>query len=360
MDVFRRGGIPLGVLAACLAAQPLIGQVRERGAFTGTVRDERGQPLARATVIFRSLDLNLRRESRTDKHGRFYHGGFRPGRYHIAVLREGQIVWALPVTLPAFQEVLRLDIDLQKLRQAAEPQHLDPELEFQQKAERQRQERAERLQRHYNRGVRHLREDHPPQAIEEFEAALELEPDRAVTYAMLGAAYAAAERRTQAIDSYRRALALQPGEAAHHNNLATLLARAGRLEEALSHFHNALRLDPERAGTYQFNIGAVLLNAGQPAEAIPPLRQATRKDPTLGVAHYFLGLALYRTSPRRPTKPAGVRLKPRKGTIEAFRRYLQLEPDGEYAEHARDYLKELGAAPLERVSPAAPSTGLLK
>ena len=355
MVVLRRCCLLLAALAACLAALPVAGQGPEVGAFAGTVRDEKGQPLAGATIVFRGVELNIHREIQTDKHGSFYYGGFQPGRYHITVRREQQVLWSFPVTLPPLQEVLRLDLDLKKLGEAAERlSSLDPELERQQQAELQRRQQQDRLQGHFSRGVRHLEQGRSEQAIEEFKAALELEPDRGATYALLAAATAAADRRDEAIDYYRRALALEPGEAAHHNNLGTLLARRGRLEEALSHFEKAAQLDPDRAATYRFNIGAALLNAGRPGDAIPALRQALRSDPTLAVGHYFLGLALVRTSPRSAAESGSEHIEPRPGTIEAFQRYLQLEPDGEYAEPARGYLKQLGVLPLERLLPGVP------
>lgn len=355
MSLPRWRWLLLGTWVVFLAALSLVGQHTELGAFAGTVRDEQGQPLAGATVIFRGLDINLRREIQTERNGRFYYTGFLPGRYQIAVLQGGRVLWSMPVTLPQFQPVVELDINLQKLREAAERvQRLDSELERQREADRQRREREDELQGHFSRGARHLSQGHPEAAVEEYQAALAMDPNRSVTYALLGAAYAAANRREQAIDSYRRALELDPTEAAHHNNLGALLVGSGQLEEALSHFEEAAQLDPERAATYQFNRGAALFNAGRLADALPAFRQAARSDPNLAPAHYFLGLVLFRTSPRRPSERGPERIELRPGTIEAFQRYLQLAPDGEYAESARDYLNQLGAGPPEMLLPAGP------
>lgn len=351
MPVLRCRWFALGVLAAGLAASPLGGQAPELGAFSGRVLDEEGQPLAGATIVIRGIDIEQRRETQTDEEGRFYYGGFRPGRYYIIILREGRILWSVPVTLEPSHPRLHITVDLKKLREAAEEaQRLDPELARQQQALRQRLEHEQRLQRHFNRGTRLLREGKPEEAIEEFQAALEMEPDRHVTFALLGSAYAEADRQPEAIAAYRRAIELEPNEAAHHNNLATLLVRKGELDEALSHFATAAQLDPERAATYLYNSGAALLNAGHPEEALPRLRQAVRSDPKLAVAHYFLGLALLRTS-RRTGEQGGGRIDPQPGTIKAFQQYLRLAPDGEYAESARNHLRQLGVAPPEMLLP---------
>lgn len=355
MTPLRRPWLLLAALAASWAVLPLLAQRPELGAFAGVVRDEQGQPLAGATVVFRGLDFNLRRETRTERDGRFYYGGFQSGRYQIAVLRAGRVLWLMSVTLPQFQPVVELDINLQKLREAAErvPQ-LDPELERQREAERQRREQEDQLQGHLSRGARQLAEGHPERALEEYQAAVALDPNRGLTHALLGAAYAAANRREEAIAAYQRALQLEPTEGAHHNNLAALLARNGQLDEALPHFAQAVRLDPERAATYHFNTGAALFNANRLDDALPAFRQATRSDLKFAPAHYFLGLVLFRTSPRRPSEHGPERVEPRPGTIEAFQRYLQLAPDGEYADSARDYLNRLGAGPPQMLSPTGP------
>ena len=343
----------LGALSGWLLALSLAAQGPTTGAFAGTVRDEAGRPLAGATIIIRSLDHNLEWQTHTDKKGSFYHGGFRPGRYLITLLRDQHVLWSGPFTLSHFEQAHPVEIDLKKLREAAEQaRRLDPELERRLQAEREQRAREEKLESHYTLGARHLEQDRPEEALQEFQAALEMEPNRHVLYGLLGTAAAAAGRRDAAIRHYRRALELAPGEAAHHNNLGTLLVEEGQLDEALVQFQQAAQLDPDRAATYHFNRGAALLNAGHPGEALAPLREAVRRDPTLAVAHYFLGLASFRTSPRRATDAGGERVEPRPGTVEAFQRYLELAPDGDYAERAREILKELGVTPF--VAPRSP------
>lgn len=346
MLIGRSRRLRVGLLSAWLLALALAAQNPTTGALVGTVLDEEGQPLPGATVIIRSLEHNLEWQTLTDKDGKFYQGGLRPGRYLLILLRDRQVLWSAPATLTPLMAVLAVDIDLKKLREAAEQaQRLDPELERQLQADRERRTREQRLENLYVLGARYLEEGQPEEALKQYQAALEMEPNRHVLYGLLGAAAAAAGHRDDALRYYRRAVELEPGEAAHHNNLGALLVEEGQLEEALVQFQQAAQLDPGGAATYEFNRGAALLNAGHPGEALAPLREATRRNPTLAVAHYFLGLASLRTSPRRTTETGGERVEPRPGTVEAFQRYLELAPDGDYAERARAILAELGVAP---------------
>lgn len=356
MPIFRWPRLAAAVLFSGLLILALKAQEPALGAITGTVLDEQGQPLAGATLVIRGGEPQVRRETQTDAAGRFSALGFRPGIYHLLLLREGEIVWSFPLTLPPGQETLRLEIDLKKFREATEQRlRLDPELERQREAEQERQERSYRLLGHYTRGARFLQDNNPNEALEEYRSAILLEPENGTSHGLLASALAAAGRRDDAIDSYRRALELEPDEAAHHNNLAALLVREGSLEEALLHFKKAAQLDPERAATSHFNLGAALLNAGRVEEALPALRQAVRSDPTMAVAHFFLGTALFRAGEKRSPRPWSERPQERAELVGIFQRYLQLEPDGTYARQARDYLELLGAAPPPMLLPQVPA-----
>ncbi|MCI0402935.1 MAG: tetratricopeptide repeat protein [Acidobacteria bacterium] len=328
-------------------------QSPQTGAFTGTVVDEEGQPLVGATVIFSRLDYEFERRVETDAQGRFFHGGFHAGPYRLTLLRDGHAVWSTQTTMPGNGAVLEFAVDLKKMREEAERrQRLDPELRRRRQAEREREAREEELEQHYLLATRYRQEGRADDAIREFQAALELDPGNATLHSLLGLAYAEAGRLPEAIASHRRALELQPGEAAHHNNLGTLLVRSGEWKEGVRHIEQAARRDPEQAATCQFNVAAALLNADHAREAVEHFRAALRSDPTLAVANFFLGVALVRSAPQK-AEAGSARAAP--GAAEAFQRYLQLAPEGEYAERAREYLKQLGSTPEAapaRVSPA--------
>jgi len=351
--LMRRSRFLLLFLLAAVCGLGLAAQSPQTGAFTGTVVDEEGKPLAGATVIFNRLDFEYERRVQTDERGRFFHGGFHPGPYRITLLREGQVVWTTQAHMPGNGAVQEFSVDLKQIQEEAERrQQLDPELERRQEAERQRKAREEELQQHYSLATRYLQEDRAEDAIREFQAALDREPNNATTHSLLSLAYAQAGRLPEATASCRRALELEPSEAAHHNNLGTLLIRDGQVQEGVRHIEQAARLDPERAATYHFNLGAALLNADRARDAVGHFRQALRSNPTFAVAHFFLAVALVRSSPREVSSPGHVRAAP--DAVEAFQRYLQLAPDGEYVERAREYLKQLGAKPEE--APASASS----
>jgi tetratricopeptide (TPR) repeat protein len=319
-------------------------QSPQTGAFTGTVVDEEGKPLAGAVVLFNRLDYQFERRVETDAQGRFFHGGFHPGPYRLTLLRDGQVVWATQASMPGSGAILEFSVDLKKMKEEAERrQQLDPKLQQRRDAEREREARDDELEQHYSLAARYRQEGRAEDAIGEFQAALELDPDNATLYSLLGLACAEAGRLPEALAAQRRAIQLQPNEASHHNNLGTLLIRSGNINEGVGHIEQAARLDPERTATYEFNVGAALLNAARAREAIRHFRAALGSDPTFALAHFFLGVALVRSAGTDASGTQSVRRAP--GAVEAFQRYLQLAPDGEYAERAREYLKQLGSKP---------------
>jgi Flp pilus assembly protein TadD len=346
----RRSRFLLCVLSALVCALGLAAQTPVTGAFTGTVVDEEGKPLVGATVVFNRLDYEYERRVQTDARGVFFHGGFHAGPYRITLLRDGQAVWSTQAHMPGSGAILEFAVDLKQIQVESERrQQLDPDLQRRRDAEREREARADELRQHHSLAARYLQEDKTEDAIREFQAVLEREPNNPTTHSLLGLAYAEAGRMPEAIASCRRAVELEPNEPAHHNNLGILLVRSGQVQDGVRHLERAAQLDPERAATYHFNVGAALLNADRARDAVGHFRSALRSDPTFAMAHFFLGVALLRSA--GGSEP--IRAAP--GTVEAFRRYLQLAPDGQYAERAREYLKQLGAGP--EAAPARVSSG---
>jgi len=71
-----------------------------------------------------------------------------------------------------------------------------------------------------------------PEAIEEFQQALRLDPDHATTHSNFGLALAAQGKFTEAVEHCRRAVVLQPDSAAIRANLARVLAAERQSESS--------------------------------------------------------------------------------------------------------------------------------
>jgi tetratricopeptide (TPR) repeat protein len=106
---------------------------------------------------------------------------------------------------------------------------------------------------------------------------------------------AALQRYDEAVEQYEAAIRLQPDWAPSHYNLATLLAGMGRVDDAIRHFRQAIALRPGHSESHN-NLGAVLVASGQVDEAVEQFRRAVAIDPDNVQARDNLERAL---APRR-------------------------------------------------------------
>lgn len=97
----------------------------------------------------------------------------------------------------------------------------------------------------------------------------------------------------KALDEYQAELELQADRAEARSALALLRLRQGRLEEAEQQLQAAVRLDPLHTPAY-LNLADLRRAQGREADAEQMLRQGLAQRPEDALLHYALGLALVR------------------------------------------------------------------
>jgi tetratricopeptide (TPR) repeat protein len=128
-------------------------------------------------------------------------------------------------------------------------------------------------------------------AIQQYEQAIRLKPDFADARNNLGLALAAEGKLGQAVEQYEQALQLKPDNANVQVSYGAALAAQGKLDEAVQHYQQALQLDPDSAKAC-YNLGIVLAALGKLDEAIQSFERAIQLDPNYAKAHNNLGNAL--------------------------------------------------------------------
>jgi tetratricopeptide (TPR) repeat protein len=184
-------------------------------------------------------------------------------------------------------------------------------------------------------------------------AMLVQDKDSPVIMSNLGLAYGGVGRYQDAITMLQQAAILKPA-AGTYMELGTDFAQVGKMPEATATCDKILVADPQaknmQAGCYK-NVAIVLTNNGKLADAIVPLQKATQLNPQDALAWKLLGDALTNTITSKSEGGKIVYVVP-SGTIEAYQKYLQLEPSGSYAGQVQAALEGLAKLTKSGSTPA--------
>jgi tetratricopeptide (TPR) repeat protein len=178
--------------------------------------------------------------------------------------------------------------------------------------------------------------------IDEQKAADMLVQDKnlPVILSNLGMAYSGAADYEDAIPMLQDAALAKP-EPGTYMQLGTDLAEVGKFPEASETCDKISAPDPTatdiEAACYR-NIAIVMMNQKKPADAIVPLQKATQLNPGNALAWKLLGDALSSNITTQEENGKIVYVIP-PGTIDAYQKYLQLDPNGQYAGEVKAVLE---------------------
>ncbi len=123
---------------------------------------------------------------------------------------------------------------------------------------------------------------------------------------------------------YRRAIELDPWLAIAYTNLGNICFRRADELQAEKLYKKALLIDSTQPEA-QYNLGYVMLERGQALEAIDFFRGAIKSDSRFADAYFNLAMAFEQTGNVEEARPC-------------WKRYLEIEPSGTWAEIARKHL----------------------
>jgi TolA-binding protein len=149
---------------------------------------------------------------------------------------------------------------------------------------------------HYNLAAMLQMRGATPEAVEQFQAALALQPGDATVENALGAALLSSRRIPEAITHLTAAAAGRPDYFDAHYNLGIAQGTAGNFPAAAEQLAIAVKLKPDDSGA-EANLGAALAELGRTQEAIQHLERALQLDPQNALARENLH-ALGRNPPQ--------------------------------------------------------------
>ena len=378
----------LAVLVASICIQPAVAASTR---VIGKVTDMEGKPLADAHVVFTNPENGQKYDNKTNSKGEYDRIGFNPGNYDVAIFDKDKkmLVNMKNVVVSFDKDPNEINFDLAKIAQqpAAGGAGLTPE---QQKAiDEAKNKNAEIAKENARRADLNgkLRQadslekagdaatdpaakmQNYQQAVELLKGVTQVDPAREIIWANLANAYLtlgdaslkltppdkekATSNFTEAANAYKKAIQLNPQAkdiGGYHNNLGQALVRTGDTSAAVQEYNTAAQVDPTRAAQFYFNAGAVLTNQGafdpdqakkkqELDSAVQFFDKAIAVKPDFAEAYYQKGVNLINqmTYDSKTSKPIPV-----PGTVEAFNKYLELDPSGRYANDAKTNIEFLG------------------
>ena len=354
-------------LAAFLSLLAPHVKAQGNGAISGTILDINGKPWYNLNVEAVS-EQGAKLDTKTDQEGKYAFRNLRTGIYVVTITafpppNEKQGAVEVGKLRVGSSDEVKADMNFKDVlaKQGAAAQE-------QVKKQSEEKARFEGMKTHFNAGAALLEQERkakddlskaaPDQrdqlkqslkdlsdkAAAEFQEAQKSAPEKdanqALIWGNLGQAYDIAGRNEEAAQAYQQATLAKPDEPGYYNNLGNVLARAGKIDEARAAYSKSAELDPTKAAMAWRNFGISLYNAGRLKEAVEPLKKATDLDPKSAQAWYLLGAALVGSM---ETKKNGDKLEfiVQPGTVEAYQKAVDLDPNGTYGSQAKQGLEAL-------------------
>jgi tetratricopeptide (TPR) repeat protein len=352
------------VLAVGLSAPFAFAQ--NTGAVKGICKDLEGKPIAQAEVEWTGTETGHKYNLKTNNKGEYFSLGIAPGKYNVKLSKDGKELWHFNGLTVGMDE-LTLDFDLKKeMANAAQGQGMTPEQaakmkEATAKAENERKT-VGTLNEKLNAAKTASDAGDFETAIATLTEANQIDSTRDLIWFKLADAYRMSapkqtdpaekqKRYEMAAADYQKAIEMRSTSeaakkdpdnnknmAAYYNNLADVYAKSNKVDDAVASYNKAAELDPAHAVTYLFNEGATLTNMGRVDDAIVAFDKVIAADPTKADAYYWKGVNLIGKATLK-----GDKMVAPEGTAEAFKKYLELAPDGKLAQPAKDMLASIGA-----------------
>ncbi len=338
-------------------------------AIEGDVKGEDGQPAVKVLVKITRTDIKGAYKCQTNKKGHYFYNGLPLGTYDITVEIDGKDMDGVKNVRTRLGDPTPINFDLEKIAKAkaAQQQQVSTgqaltkeqergmskeQKEAYDKALKDREatmKKNKELNDAFNAGMTAAQAKDYDTAIAAFVKAGEFDPKQLAVWSNLADAYVnSALKKTgpdfdatmaKGMDAYQKAIELAPTDSGLHNNYALALAKAKKFPEMQAELEKAATLDPTKAGQYYYNLGAVLVNNGQNDAAGAAFKKAIEIDPKHADSYYQYGIYLV----GKAAIGADGKVTPVEGTVDAFQKYLELAPTGQFADQAKSMLTSMNA-----------------
>jgi len=310
----RYAGLVLCTLLAMLSfARPVAAQ----GLVSGTVVDDKGQPVEGATISIEQQGTNRHFDMKTNKKGEFMQIGLASGEYKITATKD-KLSNSQPVRISQGKPATA------KLVLGAAPPGADNAAQ-------------NALRKILDEAVAASNAGKYDDAIAGFQQALTTNATCAACYYNIAYNYAQKKDWNNAETNYKKAIEQKADYADAYSGLASVYNAQRKFEDAAAASAKASELAGAGGAAAGggggnadalFNQGVILWNGGKIADAKKAFESAVQANPNHSEAHYQLGMALVNEGNLA-------------GAATEFETYLKLAPSGPNAATAKGLVDQL-------------------
>jgi tetratricopeptide (TPR) repeat protein len=288
-------------LAAAAAAQDNLG----RGRISGSVVDEKGNPVEGAKVVVQSLTSPTRFDAVSDAKGKFAVGGMGTGEWNIAVTRDGYASGSLVVNISQLKPNAPAAIALKKLAgveafkaDKGSSEMFDKGNQFYAEGrydeaiaifEEFLKKYPEIYQVHLNLGSNYLKKGNLDKAQSEFQLVLDktlevqgsYQKDKSASFRGFSGLGETALKRNDfetAQKHFKQALEISPLDQTAAYNVGEIFFSNQKIDEAITYFELAIKIKKDWSKPYS-RLGMVYLNKGDYAKALENFQAFIAMDP---------------------------------------------------------------------------------
>ena len=352
------------VLTLLLSAQAGFASVW-LASLDGTCVDEHGKPLSNTAVHFTDPKNGKYFEVRTDSAGKFFYIAAQPSIYTLLIKRDRKppVIFE-DVDIPWSSQPLLLEINLERNTVTVTRKTVLPEFFRQDESQSAvlaqgggDQATVAAINQQLAAAKQLSDQSDWQGAIRALWNAIEIDANRDLPWALLGAAYYGAATHSadggkpqleQCVTSYQKAIAIAPS-AAYHNNLGNAYVKLKQYDDAIEQYRQAELLNADRSSLYQQNIAMALVEEAQSRpndSALDLLQQALAAFSHVSAfetknaeVFYWKGVCQLRL--------AANGLGSYKDVAAEFQSYLKFAPHGRFAAEVQAMLKALPSVESE-------------
>lgn len=293
------------------------------GILRGQVTGAGGAGVPGVKIVITGQERPIRTfETETDEEGRYRMMGLRDSPYEIRASTETGSAMA-SFTIRGGQN-LTVDLDLGAAAAAATAALSEEDLA--------NEARREELAASFEQGVAASAAGDYVEAIAQFEIALSIVDTCYSCYHNIGLANVELGQIDEAEAAFLQAIELQADNTASYTGLAGIYNAQRQFAKAAEMSAEAARLSGGAGGAADpvavYNQGVIYWNAGNFPEAKEQFEQAVALDPNNADAHYQLAMA-------------SLNLGDMTAAVGALEKYIEIAPDGQYADQARGMVQQL-------------------